>query len=310
MIGLAARRIWHLFAKSLRKDFQVAFQVKKVEDYGQILSLYPRIYMYKIAASDLDGTLLTSEHQILPFTKQVLTQLHSQGTDFIFATGRHHVDVAHMRELLGIPAFMITSNGARVHNCENEIIFKRNIAPEVIAGMIKMLQSDQEIQIHLYRNDDWLISKEDPNNPCTQENFSYGLFDINNPPLENIAKIFIKHQDQNHEKLVIWEDKMKAAFPGQAHITFSSPNCLEMMGAGVSKGHALDAIAKMKGYALKDCIAFGDGMNDFEMLSMAGKGLVMESAHHKVKAALPSNEIIGHCDDQAVAHYLVKHLLK
>lgn len=81
------------------------------------------------------------------------------------------------------------------------------------------------------------------------------------------------------------------------------------MDAGVSKGHALEAIAKMKGYQLKDCIAFGDGMNDLEMLSMAGKGLVMGSAHHKVKTALPDHEVIGCCDDQAVAHYLVKHLL-
>jgi len=265
--------------------------------------------MYKIAASDLDGTLLTSEHKITPFTKQVLTQLHQQGTDFIFATGRHHVDVAHMREQLGIPAFMITSNGARVHNCDNEMIFKQNIVPDVIKGMIEMLQNDQEIQIHLYRNDDWLVSREDANNPCQQAHFSYQIFDLNRPPLEDIAKIFITHEDQNHEKLVLWENKIKAKFADQAHITFSSPNCLEVMDLGVSKGHALDAIAKMKGYELKDCIAFGDGMNDFEMLSMAGKGLVMGTAHHKVKSALPDHEIIGNCDDDAVAHYLVKHLL-
>lgn len=265
--------------------------------------------MYKIAASDLDGTLLTSEHKITPFTKKVLTQLHQQGTEFIFATGRHHVDVAHMREQLGIPAFMITSNGARVHNSHNEIIFKQNIAQEIIAGILEMLINDQEIQVHLYRNDDWLISREDAKNPCNQAHFSYQLFDLNNPPLEDIAKIFITREDHNHDKLVLWENQIKAKFAGKANITFSSPNCLEVMDTGVSKGHALDAVAKMKGYQLKDCIAFGDGMNDFEMLSMAGKGLVMGTAHHKVKSALPDHEIIGNCDDEAVAHYLVKHLL-
>jgi len=65
----------------------------------------------------------------------------------------------------------------------------------------------------------------------------------------------------------------------------------------------------MQGYQLKDCIAFGDGMNDFEMLSMAGKGLVMGTAHHKVKTALPDIEVIGNCDDEAVAHYIAEHLL-
>ena len=82
------------------------------------------------------------------------------------------------------------------------------------------------------------------------------------------------------------------------------------MDTGVSKGHALHAVAKMIGYDLKDCIAFGDGMNDLEMLAMAGKGLVMGTAHHKVKMALPDNEVIGNCDEQAVAHYLFKHLLE
>ena len=50
-------------------------------------------------------------------------------------------------------------------------------------------------------------------------------------------------------------------------------------------------------------------MNDAEMLAMAGKGLVMETSHHKVKEALPNNEVIGSNADDAVAHYLEKHLL-
>eukprot|EP01083_Nonionella_stella_P035863 97809_1 len=37
---------------------------------------------------------------------------------------------------------------------------------------------------------------------------------------------------------------------------------LEVESGGVSKGHALEAVAKKLGYSLKDCIAFGDGMND------------------------------------------------
>ncbi|WP_041766674.1 hypothetical protein [Psychromonas ingrahamii] len=43
---------------------------------------------------------------------------------------------------------------------------------------------------------------------------------------------------------------------------------------------------------------------------MAGKALVMGSAHHKIKSALPNHEVIGHCDEEAVAHYFVKNLLE
>ncbi len=238
-----------------------------------------------------------------------ITDIRSQNTPFhqksINSTARTRQRVYFCNR----PPSYFTSNGAYVHNSQNDIIFQQHLPQKIIAGIIEMVKNDDEIIINIYRNDDWLVNKEDTKTDFNHDNFTYSFFDIDNPPLENVAKIFLTREDQDHNKLVIWEDKIKAKFSDRANIVFSSPSCLEIMDAGVSKGHALDAVAKMKGYQLKDCIAFGDGMNDFEMLSMAGKGLVMATAHHKVKMALPDHEVIGCCDDQAVAHYLVKHLL-
>ena len=265
--------------------------------------------MYKMLASDLDGTLLTSTHQIPPFSQQVLSRLHQQGIAFIFATGRHHIDVAYMREKLGIPAYMITSNGARVHNDKNELVFKQNLTPEAVKKVIDMVAGDDQIIINIYRDNDWLVNKENPNVPIIREHFSYELFDVTNPPVDNVAKIFLTRINRDHDQLVEWENTFNRTFAGKASIAFSTPHCLEIMDSDVSKGHALQSIAEMAGYQLKDCIAFGDGMNDFEMLSMAGKGLVMGTAHHKVKLALPNNDVIGNCDDEAVAHYIDTHLL-
>lgn len=265
--------------------------------------------MYKIAVSDLDGTLLSSDHQILPFTKNVLVKLHEQGKEFIFATGRHHLDVNQKRKEVGIPAFMITCNGACVHNSENELIFEQYLSANAVATILDLVKDNDGISINLYRKDDWLVNKKKERLNFGKGNFTYNLFDIEKPPVENIIKVFFIREDKNHDKLVLLENKIKAALSGKVNIMFSAPYCLEVMDAGVSKGHALDAIVKMKGYQLKDCVAFGDGMNDVDMLSMAGKGLVMGTAHHKVKSALPNNEVIGCCDDQAVAHYLVKHML-
>ncbi|CAG18575.1 conserved hypothetical protein [Photobacterium profundum SS9] len=268
-----------------------------------------RIFMYKIVASDLDGTLLTPDHKIAPFTKDVLNRLHQQGKDFVFATGRHHIDVAGMREHIGIPAYMITSNGARVHNCKGDLIFQQNVQAEVIAGVIALTKTDPALKIHIYRNDDWLLNMEDKSLSDFHDTFSYQLFDVENPPLDGVAKIFFTRDDRDHDKLVEWEDRLNEHFGSRANIAFSTPWCLEVMDAGVSKGHALEAVAKEKGYALQDCLAFGDGMNDAEMLAMAGKGLVMETSHDKVKKALPNNEVIGSCADEAVAHYLADNLL-
>lgn len=265
--------------------------------------------MYKIIASDLDGTLLTPDHKITPFTKDVLNRLHQQGKDFVFATGRHHIDVANMREQLGIPAYMITSNGARVHNSQGEVVFQQDVPAEVVKTLIEMTKDDNEMKIHIYRNDDWLLSEEDDSLKDFHDNFSYQLFDVNNPPLEGVAKVFFIRHDADHDKLVTWENRFNEQLAGRANIAFSTPWCLEVMDAGVSKGHALKAVAEEKGHALNDCIAFGDGMNDVELLTMAGKGLVMGTSHEKVKKALPNHEVIGSSSDEAVAHYLANNLL-
>lgn len=265
----------------------------------------------KIVASDLDGTLLAPNHQLSDFTKLTLKKLHDQGYTFIFATGRHHVDVAGIREIAGIPAYMITSNGARVHDQNDQLMYSQNVPQDLVQPVIDVVRQDLNIFIHMYQNEDWLLDREDEMLAKfhSESGFSYKRFEADNAPSEGIAKVFFTHPEQDHEYLVTFEQKLRDTFGDKLNIAFSTPWCLEVMAAEVSKGHALDAVAKSLNLTLDNCIAFGDGMNDAEMLAMAGKGLIMGTSHEKVMKALPDNEVIGSNADDAVAHYLEKHLL-
>jgi hydroxymethylpyrimidine pyrophosphatase-like HAD family hydrolase len=49
----------------------------------------------------------------VPYAKETLKLLTARGVNFVFATGRHHIDVGQIRDNLGIKSYMITSNGAR-----------------------------------------------------------------------------------------------------------------------------------------------------------------------------------------------------
>ncbi|EGQ8077878.1 Cof-type HAD-IIB family hydrolase [Vibrio vulnificus] len=271
----------------------------------------PNKEITKIVASDLDGTLLAPNHQLSEFSKQTLKALHEQGYTFIFATGRHHVDVAGIRAQVDIPAYMITSNGARVHDQHDQLMYSKNVPAELVQPVIDIVKQDPEIFVHLYQNEEWRLNREDEVMRKFHEEtgFTYKVYDIDNAPTDGIAKIFFTHPGQDHEHLVGFENQLREAFGDQLNIAFSTPWCLEVMAAEVSKGDALKAVAESLGLTLENCVAFGDGMNDVEMLSMAGKGLVMETSHEKVKKALPDNEIIGSNADDAVAHYLQKHLL-
>ncbi|PMH45448.1 sugar/pyridoxal phosphate phosphatase YigL [Vibrio sp. 10N.286.49.B3] len=266
---------------------------------------------FSIVASDLDGTLLSPNHLLSDFSKQTLKALHDKGFTFIFATGRHHIDVSGIRDTVGIPAYMITSNGARVHDTNNQLMFSENIPPHLIQSIVEIGAQDPDIYIHIYQDDLWLLNQQDMNLKKfhAESGFTYQVFDTQNPPTTGIAKIFFSHPSKNHEYLVTFEDKLKATFGDTLNIAFSTPWCLEVMAADVSKGNALQAVAESLQLTLDNCIAFGDGMNDVELLSMAGKGLVMATSHPKVMAALPNHEVIGSNADDAVAHYLMEHIL-
>ena len=262
--------------------------------------------MYHVVASDLDGTLLSPDHTLSPYAKETLKLLTQRGVHFVFATGRHHIDVAQIRDNLDISAFMITSNGARVHNTDGELIFSHNLAEDIARDLYGMLHNDADITTNVYRNDDWYINRESPEQKeFFQESiFQYQLFEPGLLETDGVCKVYFTCDD--HEKLLPLEDAINARWGDRVNVSFSFPTCLEVMAGGVSKGHALEEVAKIIGYTLKECIAFGDGMNDLEMLSMAGKGCLMSGSLPRLKAAMPDAEIIGSNADDAVPHYLRK----
>ncbi|MFY2510313.1 Cof-type HAD-IIB family hydrolase [Vibrio pectenicida] len=265
---------------------------------------------FQLVASDLDGTLLAPNHKLSEFSKRTLKELHHKGYTFIFATGRHHVDVASIRSQVGIPAYMITSNGARVHDKDDNLMYSNNIPSTLIQPVIDVIRQDPNIFINIYKDESWLLDRDNDALAVfhNESGFAFKSFDSQTAPTDGIAKVFFTHPDKDHEHLVKFEQQLNEKFAGKLNIAFSTPWCLEVMAAEVSKGEALKVVTNSLNLTLENCIAFGDGMNDVEMLSMAGKGLVMETAHDKVKEALPDNEVIGSNANDAVAHYLHTHL--
>ena len=86
--------------------------------------------MYRIITVDLDGTLLSPENKITKYTEKIIKLLINKGLFIVFASGRHHIDMMYIRDNLNIRIFMITSNGAKVYNLDNKLIFENNLDVE------------------------------------------------------------------------------------------------------------------------------------------------------------------------------------
>ncbi|WP_457292101.1 HAD-IIB family hydrolase, partial [Pseudomonas azotoformans] len=69
-----------------------------------------------------------------------------------------------------------------------------------------------------------------------------------------------------HDVLLQLVPQLESHFGGRVDLCFSAADCLDIMPAGSNKGSALALLTQQLGIEMAECMAFGDAMNDREML--------------------------------------------
>ncbi|ESQ09941.1 MAG TPA: Cof-type HAD-IIB family hydrolase [Chromatiaceae bacterium] len=266
--------------------------------------------MYKLVVSDLDGTLLDPDHRIGDYTLEVMTRLNAAGVELILASGRHFMDVRALSARLGSRGCLITCNGAAINDHQGRLMHSRGIDP-VTAHFLLHDPLFDSIHTNLFLADAWLVEEPAPEllTYHQESGFAYQVFDFDQLQDADLLKVFFYGE---HTRLLELQAQIQQRGGERLCTTFSLPQTLEIMAAGVDKGSALQLVLEDRGLSTADVLCFGDGLNDLEMLSLvangSGKALLMENADPRLHADLPELEVIGNHRDQAVAQYLDKLL--
>lgn len=262
-------------------------------------------FPFRAIVSDLDGTLLNHEHRVGRFTIETLEKLANLGVDIIFATGRNYPDLSHIVRKLAInQAMLITANGARANLLSGEQLISHYLPEETAFALMQIPFDPERVCLNSYQGEDWFMNKDIPEFKAfyQESGYCYQVVDFSRHHGRQTEKVFFIGKEP--EDVFPIEQQIRAQFGDSVHLTYSAPYCIEVMTKGVCKANTLAELVKMRGYELKDCLVFGDGMNDLEMLSLAGKGCIMRNGDPRLKAALPHNEVIGLNRDEAVASYI------
>jgi Cof subfamily protein (haloacid dehalogenase superfamily) len=263
--------------------------------------------MYKLVATDLDGTLLNSNHQLDSFTVATVRRLEQAGIQFVIATGRHYCDVAGIRDILGIRPYLVTSNGARVHAPDDTLVHARNLSSEVVRRLVQpdVVGSHGRVIVNLFADDAWLIDRDAPELLAFHQDsgFRYEVIDVRAHGGDDIAKVLYIGDPADLAQIA---DRLQREFGDTLYVTYSLPDCLEVMTANVSKGRALRFVLDRLRISASHCVAFGDNMNDIDLLETAGHPFMMNNANPDLMARLPSVPRIGNNFEAGVAHHLRK----
>jgi len=262
--------------------------------------------MYKVAISDLDGTLLGPDHKLSSQTKNGIHHWVESGRKFVIATGRHYLEAKNLQDELGEPIYLITSNGARVHNKAGEVILKQNL-PSMIATEICNMDFPEVVQTNLFTDESWYANFHLPefDEMALSSNFNCQTTDLKTVDKSNTIKIFFCAEPA---VLQVVHQQLKARFGDRINQTLSLTQCLEVMDANTNKGAAVEAVLKEKELKAEEAIAFGDGMNDIEMLTTVGKPILMANSQPDLRKALPQAEVTQSSKEHGVAIKLVQLL--
>ena len=262
----------------------------------------------KVVISDLDGTLLNSDHTISAYTKSVFQELHQRDYLIIVATGRHHMDAMAIINSLDFPVYLVTSNGARIHSPNKEELFSFNLDSEVVKNALNV-EIDPEITVVLFKENVWQTNRINEKLNAFQSELKYKPELVDYKTLEDFGAIKIFFSCDDHEKLVKLKDAILANSSEHLHHAFSLPTCLEFMDKAVDKAVAIEAVLEKEGFTLEEAVSFGDGFNDVQMLSASGKGLIMGNAPTQLKETLPNLEVIKTNAEDGVARYISSKIL-
>ncbi len=263
--------------------------------------------MYKLVATDLDGTLLNSNHQLDPFTVTTVRRLAQSGIQFVIATGRHYCDVAGIRDVLGIRPYLVTSNGARVHAPDDTMIHSRDLSSEAVRRLVQpeIVGTHGRVIVNLFADDAWLIDRDAPELLAFHQDsgFRYEVIDMHTHHGGDIAKVLYIGEPADLAHIA---ERVNRAFGDALYVTYSLPDCLEVMTSNVSKGRALQFVLDRLQVPASHCVAFGDNMNDIDLLETAGHPFMMNNANPDLIARLPNVPRIGNNFEAGVAHQLRK----
>ncbi|RVT71219.1 Cof-type HAD-IIB family hydrolase [Flavobacterium sufflavum] len=262
----------------------------------------------KVIISDLDGTLLNSDHRISDYTKQVFRELYNQNYLIIVATGRHHLDAMPIIETLGFPIYLVTSNGARIHAPNKELIFATNMESEAVKSVLEM-DIPAEYTTVLFKENVWQTNKHNDKLLEFQTELNYVPELVNYKEVTDfdVIKIFFTHE--SHGKLIELREMILDKHPDTFSHAFSLPHCLEFMDKSVDKSVAIARILEIENYQFHQAISFGDGYNDEGMLKATSKGLLMGNAPDSLKNKLSHLEVISKNNEDGVANYLADKIL-
>lgn len=245
---------------------------------------------YKLAAVDMDGTLLRSDKSLDPDTIRDVEEAAGRGIQVVYSTGRAVPELEAYVRQLPCMRYAVALSGALVYDFwERKSVFSQMLSG-VYIGEIVRVAAQYDAMAHFLTENESIVGIDQVSHMA---DFHMEIYQ----PM--FLKLTRKVDDMRAEakrfgaipKVNVYfrsaQDRA-AGYEALRHLplsfAFAEGASLEMNAAGVTKASGLRALAEYLGFSMAEIIGIGDADNDRAMLEAVGLSVAMGNGAEDIKA--------------------------
>ena len=239
--------------------------------------------MIKLIMSDMDGTLLDENSRLPEEFHEIAAELKKRGVIFAPASGRQYFSLlqtfaGHEDDLI-----FFAENGTIVMQNGKEL-FSKTMPKKIALQILATAEQNENIfLVYCGKKDAYVLNRQ--NRPeFVEELMRYYTHNSFVDDFANVEDECIKvslYDATAHADQVIYP--LVEKFDGQQQVVLSSSYWVDVMAFGINKGVAIQQVQRRLKISPDECAAFGDYLNDAEMMSSVYYSFAVENAHPQIK---------------------------
>jgi len=265
----------------------------------------------RLVALDIDGTLLrwlegsgTTHEEVPPAVRDEVRRAYAAGAHIVLASGRSPHGMTRVADLLGLPdaelsgdderLWIVASNGAvilrypPVDVVHEETFDARPAVERILERRPSVLVAVEERGVGYRINDHF------PPGELTGDMVVTPIEELVSQP---VSRVIIRDPEATVDEFV--ELGRSLGLHGISYVVGWTA-WLDLTPIGVSKASGLSYVVDQLGLEPADVLAIGDGRNDVEMLTWAGRGVAMGQAVPEVQEVADATTLSVDEDGAAV----------
>ena len=240
--------------------------------------------MIKLVVTDVDGTLVEDgSPNINPELFETILKLREKGIQFAVASGRPWASVERTFDPVKKKVFYIANNGSYI-GCYGRSLYVYPIDRQIMKRLILAVRQIPGLSmVYAAADGDYTESKDEALCNWLVESYKFNLRRVDDllEVAEDCTKLSI-YKDSGVETAA---RSLVEEFKEILQISCAGDMWLDCMAKDVNKGHAVKVIQDSLGIKPEETMAFGDQLNDVEMLKHVQHGIAMGNGTKAAKEA-------------------------